>query len=55
MSVNFRDTKVQLGRDLGPVTNIGPAMARTILKSNDQITYKTNVISMMPEERASVN
>jgi hypothetical protein len=39
VSIGFPDTKVQLGRDLGPVIDIGPTMARIILKKNGEITY----------------
>jgi hypothetical protein len=51
-SVNFPDTKVQPGRDLGPAIDIGPATSQTILKSNGEITYKTDVRSLTPAELA---
>jgi hypothetical protein len=53
----FRDTstsvpvsKVQLGRDLGAAIAIGPAMARKMMKANDDVMYRTYVRSLSPEE-----
>jgi hypothetical protein len=53
VSVGFPDTKIQLGRDLGPAIDIGPTTARIILKKNGKITYKTDVRSLNPYELAS--
>jgi hypothetical protein len=55
VSVGFPDTKIQLGRDLGPAIDIGPTMARIILKKNGEITYKTGVQSLTPGELDSPN
>jgi hypothetical protein len=52
-SVNFSNTNVQLGHDLGLKIDIGPEMAREILKSNGHSTNKTDVRSLTPEEMAS--
>jgi hypothetical protein len=45
--VNFHDTaakfpvsKIQLGRDLGAAIDIGPTMARKILKNNGSVMYR---------------
>jgi hypothetical protein len=51
--VEFTDTKIQRGRDLGPAIDIGPTTARIILKKNGEITYKTDVRSLTPDELAS--
>jgi hypothetical protein len=55
--VKFRDTaakfpvsKIQLGRDLGAAIDIGPAMARKILKKNGSGMYRTSVRSLTPDE-----
>ena len=55
--IKFRDTaakfpvsKIQLGRDLGPAIDIGPAMSRKILKSNGEVIYRTSVRSLTPDE-----
>jgi 2-phosphoglycerate kinase len=55
--LKFRDTaaklpvsKIQLGRDLGDVIEIGPTMARKILKKNGSVMYKTSVKSLTPDE-----
>jgi hypothetical protein len=55
--VKFRDiaatlpvSKVQLGRDLGAAIDIGPVMARKILKVNGQVVYRTYVRSLTPDE-----
>jgi hypothetical protein len=55
--VKFRDTeakfsvsKIQLGRDLGADIDIGPAMARKILKNNGSVMYSTSVRSLTPDE-----
>jgi hypothetical protein len=58
--VKFRDTaakfpvsKIQLGRDVGAAIDIGPAMARNIMKKNGQVMYRTYVISITPDEMQS--
>jgi hypothetical protein len=55
--VKFRDTaakfpvsKIQLGRDFGAVTDIGPAMARNILKKNGSVMYRISVRPLIPNE-----
>jgi hypothetical protein len=55
--VKFRDTaakfpvsKIQLGRDLGAVIDIGPVMALKILKKNGIVMYITSVRSVTPDE-----
>jgi hypothetical protein len=39
-----------LGRYLGDAIDIVPAMAHKILKANGEVTYRTSVISLTPEE-----
>jgi hypothetical protein len=55
--VKLRDTastfpvsKIQLSRDLGAVIDIGPAMARKILKKNGSVMYITYVSPVTPNE-----
>jgi hypothetical protein len=55
--VKFRDneaklpvSKIQLGRGLGAVMNIGPAMAHNITKKNVSVIYRKYVISLTPDE-----
>jgi hypothetical protein len=55
--VKFRDTaakfpvyKIQLGRYLGAAIDIGPAMARKIMKRNGSVMYRTSVRSLTPDE-----
>jgi hypothetical protein len=55
--VKFRDTaakfsvsKIQLGRDLGANIDIGPAMARKILKKKGSVMYRTSVRPLTPDE-----
>jgi hypothetical protein len=52
----FRDTaakfpvsKIQLGRYLGAAIDIGPAMARKILKNNGSVMYRTSVRPLTPD------
>jgi hypothetical protein len=54
--VKFRDkaakfpvSKIQLGRDLGAAIDIGPAMARKILKKNGSVMYRTPVRTLYPD------
>jgi hypothetical protein len=46
----FPVTKIQPGRDLGATVDIGPAMARKILKKNGSVMYMTSVRSLTPDE-----
>jgi hypothetical protein len=46
-------SKVQLGRDLGPAIDIGPATSRKIMKSNGQDMYETSMRSLNSEESVS--
>jgi hypothetical protein len=39
-----------LGRDLGAATDIGPAMARKMLKNNRSVMYRTSVRPLTPDE-----
>jgi hypothetical protein len=55
--LKFRDTaaklpvsKIQLGRDLGAAIDIGPAMARKILKKNGRVMYRKSVRPLTPDE-----
>jgi hypothetical protein len=55
--VKFRDTaakfpvsNIQLSRYLGAAIDIGPAMARNILKKNGSLMYRTSVRSLTPDE-----
>jgi hypothetical protein len=55
--VKFRDTsakfpvsKIQLGRDLGATIDIGPVMARNILKKNGSVMYRTSVRPLTPDQ-----
>jgi hypothetical protein len=55
--VKFRDTaakfpfsKIQLARYLGAAIDIGPAMARKILKKNGSVMYRALVRSLTPDE-----
>jgi hypothetical protein len=54
--VEFRDTaakfpvsKIQLGRDLGAAIDIGPAVARKILKKNESMMYRASVRPLKKE------
>jgi hypothetical protein len=55
--VKFRDTatkfpvsNIQLGRDLGAVIDIGPAIARKILKNNGSVMYRPSIRSLTPDD-----
>jgi hypothetical protein len=39
-----------LGRDLGATIDIGPAIARKILKKNGSVMYRTSVRPLTPDE-----
>jgi hypothetical protein len=43
-------SKIQLGRNLGATTYIGPAMARKILKKNGNVMYRISVRPLTPDE-----
>jgi hypothetical protein len=56
----FRDTSIKfpkdnmvLGCNLGLAIDIGPAMARKILKGNSQTIIRSTVCSLMPDELKS--
>jgi hypothetical protein len=49
-AVKFPVSKIQLGRDVGAAVDIGPDMARKILKKNGSIMYRTYAISLAPDE-----
>jgi hypothetical protein len=49
-AAKFPVSKIQLGRDLGAAIDIGPAMARKILKNNGSVMYRTSVRSLTPDE-----
>jgi hypothetical protein len=46
----FPVSKIQLGRDLGATIEIGPAMARKILKNNGRVMYRTSVRPLTTDE-----
>jgi hypothetical protein len=55
--VKFRDTaaklpvsKIQQGKDLGAAIDIGPTMARKILKKNGSVMYRTYFRCLTPDE-----
>jgi hypothetical protein len=39
MEIPFLEDNMVLGRDLGPAINIGPVMARKMLKENEQVVF----------------
>jgi hypothetical protein len=49
-AAKFPVSKIQLGRDLGAAIDIGPAMARKILKNNGSVMYRTSVRPLTPDE-----
>jgi hypothetical protein len=49
-AAKFRVSKIQLGRDLGAVIEIGLAMARKVLKKNGHVMYRKSAISLTPDE-----
>jgi hypothetical protein len=51
--IKFPEDNVVLGRDLGPAINIGPAMARKILKENGQTVIRSTVRSLTPDKLKS--
>jgi hypothetical protein len=60
--LEFRDTttsfpvyKIQVGRYLDAAIDIGPTMARKILKANGKVTYHTSVISITTDDIQSPN
>jgi hypothetical protein len=52
-SVNFSESKIHLGRDLGAAIGIGPAMARKVLNVEGKVMYRTSVKSLTPDESQS--
>ncbi len=51
--IKFPEDNMVLGRDLGPAIDIGPTMARKILKENGQTVIRSTVCSLMPDELRS--
>jgi hypothetical protein len=51
-SISFPDSKMVLGRDLGPALDIGPAMTRKVIKRNGEIVFRSTVRSLTPDEIA---
>eukprot|EP00934_Nitzschia_sp_Nitz4_P001810 Nitzschia sp. Nitz4//scaffold191_size41780//52//5493//NITZ4_007461-RA/size41780-processed-gene-0.69-mRNA-1//1//CDS//3329540163//1810//frame0 len=51
--VKFPDTKLVLGRYLGPSMGIGPAMTAKILKANGEVVHRSTYRALTPEERSS--
>jgi hypothetical protein len=51
----FPVSKIELGRDLGAAIDIGPAMARKILKKNGIVMYRAKVRSLTPDKIKSPN
>jgi hypothetical protein len=49
-AAKFPVSKIQLGMDLGAAIDIGPAMARKILKQNGGIMYISSVRPLTPDE-----
>jgi hypothetical protein len=54
-AAKFPVSKIQLGRDLGVVVDIGPTMARNILKKNGCVMYRTYVRPLTPDKIQSPN
>jgi hypothetical protein len=52
-AAKFPVSKIQLGIYLGATIDIGPGMARKILKNNGQVIYMTSVRSLTPHEMKS--
>jgi hypothetical protein len=46
----FPVSKIQLDRDLAATIDIGPVMARKILKNNGSVIYRTSVRPLTPDE-----
>jgi hypothetical protein len=49
-AAKFPVSNIQLGRVLGADIDIGPAMARKILKKNGSVMYRTLLSSLTPDE-----
>jgi hypothetical protein len=49
-AAKFPVSKIQIGRDLGAATVIGPAVAHMILKKNGQVMYRISVRSLTPDK-----
>jgi hypothetical protein len=52
-SIKFPEDNMVLGCKLGPAIEIGPAMARKILKENGQTVIQSTVHSLIPDELKS--
>jgi hypothetical protein len=52
-AAKFPVSKIQLGRDLGAATDIGPAMTRKILKQNGSVMYRSSVRPLTQDETQS--
>jgi hypothetical protein len=52
-SIKFPEDNMVLGRNLGPAINIGPAMARKILKENGQTVIRLTVHSLTSDKLKS--
>ena len=49
-AVTFPEDNIILGRDLGPAIDIGPALARRILKENGQVVIRSTVCSLTEDK-----
>ena len=49
-SVSFPDTKLILGRYLGPAIDVGPAMTAKIMKANGQVEYRSTYRALTDAE-----
>ena len=52
-SVSFPDSKMVLGRYLGPSIDVGPAMTAKILKANGKVMHRGTYRALTPKEIAS--
>jgi hypothetical protein len=50
---SFPDSKEWLGRDLGPVIDIGPAMPRKVLNTNGEVMFRVSVRGLTLDEMQS--
>jgi hypothetical protein len=49
-AAKFPVSNIQLGRDLSSAIDIGPVMARNILKKNGSVMHRTSVRPLTPDE-----
>jgi len=49
-TVAYPDSKLVLGRYLGPSTDVGPAMTAKILKDNGQVVHRTTLRNLTEDE-----